>query len=219
MNKLNIRKLAIWQKSCFFAGALCAAMFAQTAAAIPFANPFPGSIDPDIDGTGYFQPAEGILGIELYDLGDTVFEFGFFEKGNVATLVPIFEASDTVEPSVAIDFALGIVFDVEDDAVQNSFTPTTGPIGFYLSLPNFSTVLFTDPTLNLGGIDYSAAYPSPDIIPGAMSIMFWLPTAGAPPELLTWHLLAPITAVPAPPSVALILLGLALLGGRRAIKR
>ncbi len=220
MNKSNNSKTGIWRKRGFFAAALCAAMFAQAAAAIPFPNPAPGTIDPDIDGTGYFQPSTTILGIEIHDGGDTVFEFGFFEKGNSGTLVPIFEASDTVDSQAYIDFLLGIVFDVDEDAIQNTFTPLANTIGFYLSLPNVATVLFSDPTLNPGGIDYSGAYPSSDVVPGAMSVMFWLPSAtGAPPQLLTWHLLTTTSAVPSPPSVALMVLGLVLLGGRRAIKR
>ncbi|MCB1704812.1 MAG: hypothetical protein KDI17_08110 [Halioglobus sp.] len=194
------------------AAASCLTLLAGTAAATPFPNPDPGSLLDDLDGSGYFTPGNtGSLSIELFDLGDSVASFGFFAQGTPGTLVPIFEAGDLSGQSAIIDFSIGYVFDPEDNAIQSLF-PATSTIGFYLDFAGF--ILYSDPTLNLGGLDIMGAYPS--INDDFTSLLFFDGPADDPQRtLLSWHVISDVSPVPVPGTALLLGVGLALLARRR----
>jgi hypothetical protein len=120
--------------------------------------------------------------------------------------------------AAVIDFVAGFVIDFDLAAVQNLFTAPTNPIGFYLSIPSLPTV-FSDPTLNPGGFDYTAAHES--IAGDPLNVIFWTPqlAGAAHPTLLTWHRITGVTGVPVPTpsSIALMLLGLAVLARRKML--
>ncbi|MCB1843846.1 MAG: hypothetical protein KDI09_12860 [Halioglobus sp.] len=193
--------------------AICAlALFTANALALPFPNPDPGNVGDDIDGTGYFSVGSaGSLTFELFDLGDSNAIFGFYDRDTPATLVPIFEAADATGSAAIIDFTAGYVFDVEDNAIQSLFAPVD-VLGFYLDFAGF--MLYSDPSLNLGGADIMGAFSS--ISDDYLSLLFFDAPADNPNRsLLSWHVisdLAPVSAdVPAPATGALTLLALAML--------
>ncbi len=201
-----------WKLGKGVAAASCLMMFAGTAAAIPFPNPDPGSLLDDLDGSGYFTPGNtGSLSIELFDLGDSVASFGFFGQGTPGNLIPIFEAGDLTGESAIIDFSVGYVFDAEDNSIQSLF-PAASTIGFYLDFAG--NILYSDPTLNLGGLDIMGAYPS--ISQDFTSLLFFDGPADDPQRtLLSWHVISDVTAVPLPGTALLMVIGLGLLASRR----
>ena len=193
--------------------AVCSLMLvAGIASATPFPNPDPGSLGDDLNGSGYFNfGSAGSLSLELFDLGDTIASFGFFGQGAPGTLISIFEASDLAGESAIIDFTAGIIFDVEDSAVQSFFT-SVPTIGFYLDFAGF--IIYSDPTLNLGGLDLMGAFPSTNS--NFLSLLFFDGTADHPQRsLLSWHVISNISAVPVPTTWLLIMIGLGLLVTRR----
>lgn len=208
-----------WKVASSVIAGACLFAFASTASAVPFTNPDPGTLMDDIDGSGYFSPSGlGSLVFELFDLGDTAAEFGGFDKNDPGTLIPFFEASDLTGEAAMVDFTGGFVFDVEDNAIQSVFAPIDS-VGFYLDLPGLGT-LFSDPTLNLGGVDVMAAHPT--IGQPFTSLIFYDGPAGAaaPATLMSWHLISDVTGgVPLPSSAALLALGLLALRGKRTHKR
>lgn len=199
---------------CLLAGAL---LISQSAMATQFLNPFPGVLEDDIDGTGLFSPEPIALSTEFLDVFDTSAEFGFFTSSDPGTLVPIFEAGDLTGESALIDFATGYVFDVEDAAGQNVFSPVSDPIGFYLDLPGIAT-LYSVPEMNFGGLDGFGAYRT--VGGDDFNLMFLVPgTAPTLDSLLSWHTvsgLTPVAAqVPTPMPLALIGVGIVLFGAKR----
>lgn len=188
------------------AATLTLLVVASNASALPFANPNPGGLADDLDGNGYFDTgALGSLAFELFDIIDGSSSFGFFDQADPGTLIPIFEDTDLTGEAAIVDFNNGYVFDAEDAAVQSLFAPMSS-IGFYFA--GFGTVLYSDPTLNLGGADLMGAFMS--TTDDYLSILFYDSPADGTPNLLSWHAINDITpsAVPAPASLALVLLGL-----------
>lgn len=204
-----------WKLGKGLAAASCLTMFAATASAIPFPNPDPGSLLDDLNGSGYFTPGNtGSLSIELFDLGDSVASFGFFNEGTPGNLIPIFESGDLAGESAIIDFSVGYVFDAEDNLIQSLF-PATSTIGFYLDFAGF--ILYSDPTLNLGGLDIMGAYPS--ISEDFTSLLFFDGPADDPQRaLLSWHVISDVTAVPLPGTALLMIIGLGMLASTRPIQ-
>jgi hypothetical protein len=197
------------KRACTALAAVAALSLGATSAlATPFPNPAPGTLSDDIDGNGYFNvAAAGSLAVELVDAFDSVASFGFFDKADPGTLIPIFEASDLAGEVAIIDFVSGLVLDFEDAAPQNAFTPAA-VIGFYLDLG--IATLFSDPLLN-GGADVMAAYT--DLGSGALSLLFFDAPAGATQQtsLLSWHVLDGLRPeqVPVPATLLLMLAGIA----------
>ena len=219
MLNLNIRKSVSLKSSFTWLSTLGFVLFTHAAAATPFANPLPAVLLDDLDGTGYFDTT-GVasVAIEVFDLGDTISEFGFYEQGSPGTLIPIFEAADLSGEAAIVDFAGGFVIDFEMGLIQNMFAAPTSPIGFYFSIPNQDT-LFSDPTLNPAGLDFTAAHPS--IAGDSTDILFWTPDVPGipPPTLLSWHRILGVTGVPVPTpsSIALLMLGLAVMARRKKL--
>jgi hypothetical protein len=203
---------AAWKRA---VTACCLMAVAGTASALPFPNPDPGALLDDLDDTGYYMPwVTGSLALELFDLGDSVASFGFFAKGDPGTRLPIFEAADLVGEAAIIDFSVGYVFDVEDNAIQSLF-PGVPTIGFYLDFAG--NILYSDPNLNIGGVDVMATFESIDN--GFLNLLFFDGAADNPSRsLLSWHAITEVAPVPVPATWLLMMLGLGLLATRRAKK-
>ena len=218
MFNLAIGKLTNAKKSLAWISALGFAAFAQTAAAVPFPNPLPALLLEDIDGDGYYQAGGiGEVALEIFDAAEGASEFGFYEQGNAGTLISIFDTADAVGNAAIINFAAGFVFDFELAAAQSLFTTPTNPIGFYLKLPNLT--LYSDPTLNPAGLDFLAAHPA--IAGTSFDLLFRSAgTQAVGPVLFSWHRITGITGVPVPTpsSIALMMLGLAVMGRRKLLK-
>lgn len=145
--------------SLLFAALFCTAGYASATVI----NPLPSDFGPD-DGTELFHPMSDVLSVEFFDLVGSLggpSTFGFFFEFAPANLIPIFEPSDQGGTQAAlIDFANGVVFDVDEGGtVQSTFTGN-GNIGFFLSLePDAPIVLFTVSAFN-AGLDLAATFPS-----------------------------------------------------------
>lgn len=205
-----------WKAVASLAATMCLVMAASNASALPFPNPNPAGLADDVDGSGYFDTGVlGSLAFELFDLADGSATFGFYDEGSPGTLIPIFESGDATGEAAIVDFTNGFVFDNEDAAIQSVFTPTSS-VGFYLAL--FGTVLYSDPTLNLGGADLMGSFVS--TTDDFLSILFYDGQADGQPNLLSWHVISDLTpstgTVPAPASLLLVLVGLGALASRRA---
>ena|GEM_PF-1563391 len=135
-------------------------------------NPAPGSYGAD-NGAQTFSASSSVWSIEVVDLFGVLSlpsSFGFFfvnaDLTNPASYIPIFKPADQGSiQAAAIFFDLGVVFDLDAQAVESIFTPGNTDIGFYYSFLSPTTgapvVLTTIPTLNPGGADWAAAFPSP----------------------------------------------------------
>lgn len=173
-------------------------------------NIAPGSFGPD-DGTQAFIPGDLNVSVELVDPLNG--EFGFFFLNDFSTLIPIFDTADGAGDLAAISFGAGVVYDVEDNLVQNIFTAGISPVGFYLAIPSLPTIYTVD-ALNIGGLDLVATFPS--LAPLNMYLLgFELPS---PPGFVTlaYNLTLGFNGIPAPvpePSTyALFLVGLIIIG-------
>jgi hypothetical protein len=166
----------------------------------------PPGFDPD-DGTELFIPSDGVLNAEIWDLGAFLVTFGFFYGTEPGTLIPIFGPEDETtigDPQRAlIDFDRGVVWDIDDAERQSSFFTDLGTdIGFYLALG--STTLYTVPSLNPGGVDLAATFPSltnPDTY-----VIGFESESGIP---LAYELVSGITPIPEPATLLLLGSGLA----------
>jgi hypothetical protein len=222
MFSIDLRRLVSAKNGIACISALGIAVLSHTAAAVPFANPQPAAWLNDIDGDGYFETNGVSVAFELYDGGDSVSEFGFYEQGNSGTLIPIFEADDNVGDSAVISFIDGFVIDFDLLALQNQFTAPVNAIGFYMSFPSF--VIFSDPTLNAENWDFMAAYP---VITqsGFLDILFHLPDS-LPSNIVAIYRVSGVesvsvptpSSIPAPSSIALMVLGLAIMYRRKILK-
>ncbi len=197
------------------AGAIMLA--AQAAMAVPMPNPAPGIFGEDTGGA-YAQPGPALFAFELFDLADGITAFGFHFASDPGTLIEVFGADD-VGPgqSAAVDFAGGIVGDLDASALQASFAPTLvpGPIGFWIDLGGFT--LFSDAALN-GGLDVAGIFPVLGD-PSAIGVTFSDPTPGGL-GVLSLDVIAGASAitVPEPTSLGLLFAGSLACGARWRVR-
>lgn len=174
-----------------------------------FVNPDPSSYANDI-GTKYFSPNSAALVLEASDLGELLgagSRFGFYFEGtdvsNPTNLIDIFDATDSTGNLAYIDFGIRGVFDLDAGIVQSSFSGF-GNIGFFLGLNPLlaggtGIFLFTDPTLNPGGIDVASVFAQLTA-PENVFIGFSVPGVAVP---LSFHVVAGVHPVPEPSLLAL----------------
>jgi len=198
------------------------------AAAIAIPPGFEGVVAPDIRGSGVFRPAfRQTLNIEVFDLLDNVAppansEFGFyfargFDPSDPDSLIPIFGADDLSSDSTfvigeqaVVDFFNGFVADVEDNSIEQTFTPRgRDDIGFYWKQTGGLT-LFSQPNLNPSGADTSGEFRYLSD-PMTWAIVFGLPLGNGVTSLLGINVVDGLvpSAIPLPGAAGLWLLGLA----------
>ncbi len=191
------------------------------ASATPLTNPKPTDLLEDLDGSGYFTPAVGILAIEVLDIFESFAlpgsSFGFFFEGadvnNSANLFTIFSSTDVSNDQAVIDFTTGFVFDIEEATIESSFTGS-GNIGFFLTLNALGGFnLFSDSSLN-SGVDWFGAFPF-IAAPENLALFF---QGATPTDLLSLHVVSGLTSVPVPEPASAFLLLLGLIGFARTRK-
>ncbi len=184
-------------------------------------NPDPSTLADDIQGSGYFAPADEVYFQESLDIGPLLFglpgsEFGFFFAGTDITdpnnLIPIFDASDIGSQNrmAMVDFTTGNVIDLDEgNVLQNTFTGM-GNIGFYFSLAPISgaQTLYSDPSLNIDG-DVVGTYPTLDPPSNEFLIAFQYPDGSGGYDSLLFEAVTGIAPVPLPGTLLLFCSGLA----------
>ena len=148
--------------------------------ALPFPSLDPAFYGPDLDGNGLFTVTNLQIDLESLDapsqFGGSTTEFGFYNSADPSTLVTIFDVVDqnpdpggpgNITPTALIYFDLGVVVDGDDGfGIQSIFTPKPVEIGYYIKLESgfaaalgIDEILYSQSSLNSGGIDYFAAFP------------------------------------------------------------
>ncbi len=137
------------------AAAALALSFAGAASAVPSIPGFEAD-----DGAELFTPNDTVISVEIFDLGDLLgnpYEFGFYfgsDPNNPPDQITIFDETDVGAANSAIafiDFDAGFVFDVDEGALQDLFSPTAGPIGFWLATGG--NTFYSEAARNPGGAD------------------------------------------------------------------
>lgn len=161
---------------------LCVLLTGGIGSATIIGGPGPDGFGAD-NGITQFLPFESAFSLEYLDVGgDNGFPtaFGFYFTSDPTSYIGIFGPEDqnpdpdgpgSVLQTAFIDFTSGKVYDADDPnyttapetAIQDTFTPGTGSIGFvtFLDLSSIgSGTLFihTDPELN-DGVDGAATFP------------------------------------------------------------
>ena len=168
-------------------------------------------------GASLFAHTDTAVAIELVDDGQTSpppggWTFGFYFASDPGTLITIFDADDDSQAYALIDFANGLVIDVEDNAPQTGFTTSANPIGFFVTL-EIGTI-YSQSYLNPGLVDLGFAFQSIND-PSLYLIGFDFGNYGISLELING-----IHAIPEPGVVALFGGGLLAIGfGRRRSRR
>lgn len=161
---------------------VCLMLIGGSAGATIIGSSGPAGFGAD-DGMTQFIPSAGAYSLEIVDVGGAEgfpTAFGFYYTSDPSSYTGIFGPEDqdpdpggagSVLPTAIIDFTSGKVYDYDDPnylidpetALQDTFTPGTGNIGF-VSMFDLSSigsgifVLHTDPALN-GGVDAAATFP------------------------------------------------------------
>lgn len=172
-------------------------------------NPDTLSFYGDNKGETFFTSTPTFT-VETFDLFNTTgvgAEFGFYFVGSPSTLIPIFDSNDVLG-SAAIDFAGGLVIDIEDQFPQSLFFGSDEPVGFYLRAEGVT--VYTESSLNTGGIDVAATFPS-ILDPSLYMIGFEIPIAGSL-TTVAYELVGGIKRVEEPGAIYLIIIGLGLIG-------
>lgn len=178
----------------------------------------PAGFGPDSGSKLFVNTSPGVLNFEIADvlgggLPAVQTTFGFYFASNPNGLIPIFDPTDQGGTQAAlINFAAGLVVDIDAGSVpQNSFSGT-GPFGFFLQIvfagnPPTVVRLFSDPSRN-GGNDPVETFPSLTV-PNQFMIGFDLPTgAGA----LYLDLIANVAPIPEPAMLLIFVIAVAGLG-------
>lgn len=183
-------------------------------------NPDPNVYGDDLQDSGYFTHHDQVFFSEVFDLGPFLgvqsSEFGFFFSGadvnDPTNLIPIFDSSDigVLGRLALVDFSAGIVFDLDENSVQNTFSDS-GDIGFYISLdpslgvPSF----FTDPALNTDGLDLAGTFPTLETTDSRLLLTFQFPNDSGGYDPLAFESIDGVDPVPLPGTLLLLGSGLA----------
>lgn len=164
-------------------------------------------------GTGLFFPSSSTAVVkEIFDLAellpDSISEFGFYFGGAgdpraAANRVLVFDQNDRSATGTGtfIDFSSGVVWDIDEAAIQSQFKPMESTIGLYARFNDLW--LFSQSRYNPPGF-YVGTYPSltdPDVF----LIAFGDSTTMTP---LSINVAVNMSPVPVPGALALLGAGL-----------
>jgi hypothetical protein len=183
-------------------------------------NPNPDVYGDDLQDLGYFVHQDQVFFSEVFDVGPFLgaqgSEFGFFFSGtdinDPTNLIPIFDSSDigVLSRLALVDFSTGIVFDLDENSVQNTFSGS-GDIGFYISLdPSLGVpTFFTDPALNIYGLDLGGTFPSLETDDNQFLLTFQFPNDSGGYDPIVFESIDGVDPVPLPGTLLLFGSGLA----------
>jgi hypothetical protein len=226
---MRLGKLLAWALVVLLAGA-------APSVAVPV-NPFP-DFGPD-DGSEYFTPNSLVSVLEFWEFGNLpgagiASTFGFFfegaDLGDSSNLIPIFDPGDlgpfpgplgAIPQFASINFATGVVMDLDAGTVQSTFTGS-GNVGFYYGMQFLGAnplflIMFSANEFNPGGHDSMGSFPSLTD-PAGYLLAFEDPGSGT---AVSYHIVQGMTSAAAvvPEPGALGLLGASLLGLARWRRR
>jgi hypothetical protein len=226
---------------------MCTMMVAGHVNATPYPTPADITIGgttysfgSDLDDTGIFIHSPNIVTFEFLDAGALApgsvwggsFFGMYFEGSDVsdpANLITIFDNFDTAPLSQTnVDFSTGQVFDVTNSTVQDTFTPSSGNIGFFLAPDpalGFASdpvlgfpILYSEEALNPLG-DVAATFPILGVAGDPYMLTFNVPSIQ--PITISAHVVGGITPIPEPATLLMLssgLMGLGLYRGQRKQK-
>jgi len=163
----------------------------------------PSGFDPDAGATYFIPDTAGsvIMGFELVDPLEPATTFGFYFRSDFSTLIPMFDGTDSESNEVAAaDFINGVVIDVDKNLMEMAFVTSAGSIGFYINVAG--TTFFSDPLLNPGGRDLFTAFKN-IATPTTWEFVFEGVDQNGLQAPINLNLIAGITAVPEPSTIAL----------------
>lgn len=188
-------------------------VFSYAAVATPFPSIDPSTFGADFDGDGYFAQIGSVsISVEAFDAFDSDpavdLEFGLFFEGASSDLFTIFGSSEDTNDVAVIDFANGVVVDLEDSGIESLFAPSSADFGFYLSVFGAGgsiVTVFSDPALN-GGLDHFGAFSLlllDSEFPGAFAANFYTGPPELPGALLYVAAMIPLASVDEPQNMLL----------------
>lgn len=143
--------------------------------------------------------------------------WGFYFAGDTSNRYPIFTSSDEAPPEqvAVIDFDNGQVVDLDTLAIDAVFTPSLADFGFYLEIefPAGTLLTFSQAAENSGGVDTFASFPF------LANPLFRLVAFEVDNQIYSLEIVDGAVPVPEPGVGILLGGGLALLAGRRRLRR